>query len=91
MNTLRSSGWKTAHTAGRVTEKAAVGLFRWASTDHTGFSESLRHIPSMGAGETFKYILMPFLIAVLVAVINGVWVFVLIAFVLPFLLSELFS
>ena len=29
--------------------------------------------------------------AVVVAVVNGVWVFVLIAFVLPFLLSGLFS
>ena len=91
MNTHRSLAWKTAQTAGRLTDKAAVGLFRWVSTDHTGFSEALRHIPSMGAGETFKYILMQFLCAVLVAVINGVWVFVLIAFVLPFLLSGLFS
>ena len=91
MNTHRSSAWKTAQTAGRITEKAAVGLFRWASTDHTGFSESLRHMPSMSAGETFKYILMQFLCAVVVAVLNGVWVFVLIAFVLPFLLSGLFS
>ena len=91
MNTHRSSAWKAAQTAGRITEKAAVGLFRWATTDHTGFSESLRHIPPMGAGETFKYILMHFLIAVVVAVVNGVWVFVLIAFVLPFLLSGLFS
>ena len=91
MNANRSSAWKTAQTAGRLTEKAAVGLFRWATTDHSGFSESLLHIPPMSAGETFKYILMQFLCAVLVAVINGVWVFVLIAFVLPFLLSELFS
>ena len=89
--THRSSAWKTAQAVGRITEKAAVGLFRWVSTDHTGFSESLRHIPPMSAGETFKYILMQFLIAVVVAVVNGVWVFVLIAFVLPFLLSELFS
>ena len=91
MNTHRSSGWKTAQTAGRLTEQAAVGLFRWVTTDHTGFSESLHHIPSMSAGETFKYILTQFLLAVVVAVVNGVWVFVLIAFVLPYLLSELFS
>ena len=91
MNTHRSSGWKTAQTAGRLSEKAAVGLFRRVSTDHTGFSESLRDIPSMGAADTFKYILMQFLCAFVVAVVNGVWVFVLIAFVLPFLLSGLFS
>ena len=91
MNTHRSSGLKTAQTAGRLTEKAAVGLFRWVSTDHTGFSEALRHIPPMCAADTFKYILMQFLCAVVVAVVNGVWVFVLIAFVLPFLLSGLIS
>ena len=91
MNAHRSSARKAAQTAGRITEKAAVGLFRWVSTDHTGFSESLRHIPPMGAADTFKYILMQFLIAVVVAVVNGVWVFVLIAFVLPYLLSGLFS
>ena len=91
MNTRRSSAWKTAQAAGRLTEKAAVGLFRWVTTDHTGLSEALRDMPSMSAGETFKYILMQFLIAVVVAVVNGVWVFVLIAFVLPYLLSGLFS
>ena len=63
MNTLGSSGLKATQTTGRITEKGAVGLFRWVSTDHTGFSESLRHIPPMGAADTFKYILMQFLLA----------------------------
>ena len=35
--------------AARITEKAAVRLFPWVSTDHTGFSESLRHIPPHSA------------------------------------------
>ena len=74
MNTLRSSGWKLAQATGRITEKAAVGLFRWVSTDHTGLSESLRHMPLMSAGETFKYILMQFVSAVGLVVVNGVWV-----------------
>ena len=91
MNTHRSSGWKTARAAGRVTEKAAVGLFRWATTDHTGSSEALRHMPATSFGEALKDLLLQILCAVVVAVVTGVWIFVLLAFVLPFLLSVLFS
>ena len=91
MNTHRSSGWKTAQTAGRLTEKAAVGLFRWATTDHTGFSKALQNMPSMGIRDTFRYILMQFLCAVVAAIVTGVSTFVLIAFVLPLLLSVIFS
>ena len=91
MNTHRSSGWEFAQATGGITEKAAVGLFRWATTDHTGFSKALVDMPSMGLGDTLKYILMQFLRAAVVAVVAGVSVFVLIAFVLPFLLSVLFS
>ena len=91
MNSPRSSGWKTARAAGRVTEKAAVGLFRWMTTDHTGLSEALRHMPATSFGEILEYILLQILCAVVVALVTGVWIFVLMAFVLPFLLSVAFS
>ena len=91
MNTHRSSGWKTARAAGRVTEKAAVELFRWMTTDHIGSSDALRHIPATSSGEALKYALLQILCAVVVAVVTGVWIFVLMAFVLPFLLSVLLS
>ncbi len=91
MNTLKSSGWKTAHAAGRLTEKAAVGLFRWMTTDHIGSSDALRHIPATSFGEALKYALLQILCAVVVALVTGVWIFVLMAFVLPFLLSVAFS
>ena len=86
-NTSRTPGWKLAQATGRTTEKAAVGLFRWATSDHTGLTKALCNMPPMGIGETFKYILMHFLLSMLVAVVTGIWVFVLIAYVLPSLLT----
>ena len=44
-------------------------------------------MPSMGFADTFKYILTRFLLSMLVAVVTGFWVFVLIAYVLPFLIT----
>ena len=91
MNSRHSSGWKTAQAAGRATEKAAVGLFRWMTTDHTGSSEALRHMPATSFGEALKDLLLQMLCAVVVGVVTGVWIFVLMAFVLQFLLSVAFS
>ena len=91
MNPLSSSGWKAAQATGRVTEKAAVGLFRWMTTDHIGSSEALRHMPTTSFREVLEYIVLQILCVVVVGVVTGVWIFVLMAFVLPFLLSVLFS
>ena len=85
--TSRTPGWKLAQATGRCTEKAAVSLFRWTTTDHSGMTETLRNMPSMGFGDTFKYILVRFLFAVLMAAVSGFWIFVLIAYVLPFLIT----
>ena len=85
--TSRTPGWKLAQATGRCTEKAAVSLFRWTTTDHSGMTEALRNMPSMGFADTFKYILVRFLFAMLMAVATGIWIFVLIAFVLPFLIT----
>lgn len=86
MSTCTSPGWKLAKATGRTTEKAAIGLFRFATTDHTGLNKALTNMPPMGIGDTLKYILLQFLISVFVAVVTGIWVFVLIAIVLPYLL-----
>ncbi len=86
MQNLRSAGWTAAKFTGRATEKAAVGLFRWAATDHTGMSSALEYMPPMGFLETLKYILMQFLITVAISVLTGLWVFVLIAYGIPFLI-----
>jgi hypothetical protein len=72
-----------------VAEQIAVGLFRWAATDHSGMSKTLEHIPSMGYLYELKTIFMHFLIAVAGAVLMGGWVFTLFAYVLPLLFDWL--
>ncbi len=69
-----------------VVEKASVGLFHWATTDHSGLSKSLSTMPSMGFLDSLKYILCHFLIAVLCSALSAILAFVLIAYVLPFLI-----
>jgi hypothetical protein len=67
----------------RVIENIAVGLFRWAATDHSGIGNALEHIPSMGYLHELKTIFMHFLISVAGAVLMGGWIFALFAYVIP--------
>ena len=73
-----------------LTEKAAVGLFRWAATDHSGMGKALERMPPMGFLDELKTIFMHFLIAVAGAVLTGIWIFTLIAYVLPPMFDWLF-
>ena len=90
ISTSTSSGWKLAQSTGRLTESAAVGLFRWATTDHSGMTEALSRMPPMGIGDTLKYLLTQFMCSVLVAVITGIGVFLLIGYVIPYLIMGSF-
>ena len=90
MRNLKSAGWQAAKFTGRTTDKAAVGLFRWAATDHSGMGRALNNMPSMGFLDTLKYILMQFLMVVVGSVISGVLMFLLIAFGIPFLITGSF-
>lgn len=87
MRNIRSAGWAAARFAGRTTEKAAVGLFRWASTDHSGLSRALDRMPEMGFLDSVKYVLVHFLISVVAAIVGAIWVYVLVAYGIPFLLT----
>ena len=86
MRNLQSAGKSAARFTHHVTEKAAVGLFRWMVTDHYGMSRALQNMPLLGFLDTAKYILMHFLITVAGAVLTGIWVFVLVAYGIPYLL-----
>lgn len=66
----------TARTVG----KTAEGVGRWAATDHTGISKALENMPSMGFLDSVRYILLHFLITIVVAVLMGVWVFLLVGY-----------
>lgn len=71
----------------RTANRAAVGLFRWATNDHTGFAAALAHMPRMGFLDEVRYVLLHLVIGILSAILTGLWVFVLIAFGIPFLLT----
>lgn len=62
-------------SVGKVTEKGATGLFRWATTDHYGMTERLSNMPAMGFLDTLKYILVQLLITIVAALATGLLVF----------------
>ena len=82
----RHQGIRVSRTVGKtsdVIENVAVGLFRWAATDHSGMSKTLEHIPSMDYLHELRTIFMHFLISVAGAVLMGGWIFALFAYVIP--------
>lgn len=76
MRNLRSAGWDAAKFTGRTTEKAAVGLARWATTDHSGMGKALSKMPSMGFLDSISYIFSAFF--------YGIWLILLRAVVVTF-------
>lgn len=89
-NDFFSSGWKAAKTTGRHIDSAAVGLARWASTDHSGFCQALADMPKMGIWDTLRYIAILFLIRIVGALVAGFLFFLLIAIGVPLLISAIF-
>ena len=78
---------QAAKFAGRTTERAVVGLARWATTDHTGISKMLINMPGLGFVDTLKYSAMLLLISLAGIFVSGVLYFLLFAYGIPFLLS----
>jgi hypothetical protein len=72
-------------------DRAASSLGRWATTDHSGFSQSMLNMPQMKFVEGCRYILVHLAIALAGAVLYGLMIFMLIAIGIPALLSALFS
>ena len=83
----RTSRNRTARTAWKVTEKAAGGLARWITTDHTGTAKFLSNMPAMGFVDTITMILMLIGTTILGAVATGLMAYVLIAYGIPMLLG----
>jgi len=81
---------RTLAQSSGVIESVAVGLFRWGTTDHSGMGKALERMPPMGFLDELKTIFMHFLIAVAGAVLTGIWIFTLIAYVLPPMFDWLF-
>lgn len=77
---------RNLQSAGRTLDKAASGLFRWATTDHSGIGRALKLMPNIGFLDRLLDILVCFLLAIFGAVVQGVWIYLLIAYGLPFLI-----
>ncbi len=73
---LKSSGSSAVKFTGNAASKAAVGLFKWAATDHLGMGK----MPPMGAWDSLKYVLMQFFIRMAAISITAVIFLVVILF-----------
>jgi len=72
--------------AGRIADSAATGLFHWATTDHTGFSQAMANKPEMGFVDSVIYTLTWLAISLLSAVFMGLGIFFIIGYVIPLLI-----
>jgi hypothetical protein len=84
---LKSAGWNAANSSARTADKAATGLLRWAVTDHSGMSDAMSHMPSMGFWDTILYALIHFVLTVLGALLTCVWIYLLLVYGLPFFIT----
>ena len=77
-------------SAYKATDKAATGLFRYATTDHTGLAKRLSNVPTMGlgVGDTLKYIFLQMLISILAAAATGALMGLMIGCGIPYLCIE---
>lgn len=82
---LQSAGSNVAKFTGRTSEKAALDLAHWATTDHSGIGRTIDNMPLMGFSNTVQSILVKFLFGVLGAVLTGAWITALIIYGIPFL------
>ena len=85
--TIRSS----AKSAYRLLDQAGSSLGKWVVTDHTGFSQSLLNMPTMGFWASCRYFLINFLIAIAGVFVSGILLFLLITFGLPWLITILLA
>ena len=77
---------RNLNLAGRTLNKVASGLFRWATTDHSGIRRALKLMPKRGFFDSLLDSLVCFLLAIFGAVVQGVWIYLIIAYGIPFLI-----
>ena len=83
---MRSSQYIAKHTA-RAAAKSAEGIFRWAATDHTtNFGQALQDNPCTKPADRTEYVATITGIPLGGIVLQAIWIFLLFAFVIPFIL-----
>lgn len=85
-NRSRQRAVRNLQLTARTLDKAASALFRWATTDHSGIGRALKLMPKRGFFDSLLDNIVCFLIAVFGAVVQGVWIYLLIAYGIPFLI-----
>ncbi len=84
---LQSAASEATRSSLNLASKAIVSTFKWASTDHTRFSRAMSLMPEMGLWDSVEYIMRQLATSVVTTLIGAVWVFLLIAYVLPYLIT----
>jgi len=74
-------------TFSNAANKAAVGLARWVTTDHTGTGKLLANLPPMGFIDTLITLLVTAVLSVLGALASAAMLFLLVAVDIPLLLG----
>lgn len=72
--------------ASKYASKAAVGLGRWATTDHTGSAKFFANMPRLGFVDTITIALVHIVTTILGAIGSAFVVYLLIAYGIPALL-----
>ncbi len=80
------SAYYAAKSTWKVTEKAAVGLARWATTDHTGTTKLLATMPPLGFVDTVCMVLIQLFFGILGAIGSAIMIVLLFAYGIPLLL-----
>ena len=88
---IRTAG-KVVKTTYRLADKAVTGTLTWAATEHTGLAKRLALTRYMGGFlAQLAFIVLQLLLSIGIAIVQGIWVYVLIAYGIPYLLTHLFT
>lgn len=90
MRNLGSAGMAGLNYTVEAIDRSATGLFRWATTDHSGTAQRLLAMPKMGFIDSIRYILFSLFLGLVYSVVMGVSTFLLIAYGIPLLLGIAF-
>lgn len=85
---LQAAASQATNATLNLSSRATVGTFKWLVTDHTGMSQAMSRMPKMGFWESMKYTLEQFVWSVMATLIGAVWLFILIAYVVPYLITR---
>ena len=85
-----NTGKSAATFAARTSEKAIVGLGRYAVTDHIGKGKGFTTIPGMGFAQNCSYVLIQILARILGIALAGGLMYLLVVYVGPLLVKLIF-